>query len=135
MNIILCLDDNFGMAFNNRRQSKDRCAREKILSLCGNSKLYMSEYSFSQFEEKTDNIIVDENFLDNAGNGDFCFIENVKVPVERAERLYIFFWNRAYPSDLKLDFNLIESGFNLLNCEEFKGYSHENITLKIYEKK
>lgn len=135
MNIIVCLDDKQGMAFNNRRQSKDRYVREKIIALCENSKLYMNSYSFGQFEENADNIIVDEAFFDKAEKNDFCFAENIKVPLEKADKLYIFLWNRLYPSDLRLDVNFEESGFSLISSCDFKGYSHKKITLNIYERK
>ena len=39
MKIIACLDDNNGLLFNNRRQSRDRVVIEDILKDCHNSKL------------------------------------------------------------------------------------------------
>ena len=135
MNIIICLDDNLGMAFNGRRQSRDRCVRDKILSICKNSQLYMNEYSFGQFEEKTDNIVVDEDFLEKAGKGDFCFVENQSFSPMKAEMIYAFLWNRVYPSDIKLERSLEESGFTVIGSYDFKGYSHEKITLKTYKRR
>ena len=74
MNVIICLDQNNGMLFNNRRQSRDRIVRKNILEYINGAKLYMDEYSFKQFsEEKADNIIVDNN-LENATEHDFCFV-------------------------------------------------------------
>ena len=73
MNVIICLDQNNGMLFNNRRQSRDRIVRKNILEYINGAKLYMDEYSFKQFsEEKADNIIVDNN-LENATEHDFLF--------------------------------------------------------------
>ncbi|MBO5060165.1 MAG: ribonuclease Z [Clostridia bacterium] len=134
MHIIVCLDDNNGMAFNNRRQSMDRVVREKILSLCKGDRLYMSGYSFAQFTEVAENIIVDENFLSAAGKDDFCFVETCTFSPDTAERLYVFKWNRVYPSDLKLSFDIEKSGFALLESTDFEGFSHEKITLEIYER-
>ena len=54
MNMILfiCLDDNNGMMFNNRRQSMDVSVRKRILSIVKNKKLWMSEYTKKQFTEE-----------------------------------------------------------------------------------
>ena len=49
MNVIICLDQNNGMLFNNRRQSGDRIVRKNILEYINGAKLYMDEYSFKQF--------------------------------------------------------------------------------------
>ena len=75
MNVIICLDQNNGMLFNNRRQSRDRIVRKNILEYINGAKLYMDEYSFKQFsEDKADNIVVCDNFS-NAEDSDFCFVE------------------------------------------------------------
>ena len=132
MKIILCTDDNWGLSFNNRRQSKDKAVREKILEITKGCRLWMSEYSYRQFEENPSNVSTDENFIDKAGNDDFCFIENLPVNPKNADKLYIFFWNRSYPSDLKLNFNPESNGFHLESVSDFKGNSHDKITLKIY---
>ena len=97
MNIIICVDDNMGMMFNNRRQSQDRALRERILEITKGKNLYMNGYSASQFTEGS-NIIVDENFLDKAQQGDFCFVENsdIRVYNSKIEKLIIYKWNRNY---------------------------------------
>ena len=87
MNVIICLDQNNGMLFNNRRQSMDRIVRKNILEYINGAKLYMDEYSFKQFsEEKADNIIVDNN-LENATEHDFCFVERQEVRIEEINKL------------------------------------------------
>ena len=65
MNIIVCVDKDNGMLFNNRRLSKDKILCEKILEITSSSKLLMNEYTKSLFEN-SENIIVDNNFLQNA---------------------------------------------------------------------
>lgn len=131
MNIIVCLDDNFGMAFNGRRQSKDRYVRREILSLCGNARLWMNKYSFLQFEENTGNIVADDRFLTKAGAGEFCFIETDVISYDRVSRVYAFFWNTIYPSNLKFD----TKGLTEISSRDFVGYSHKKITLKVYEQR
>jgi len=128
MNVIICLDDKNGMTFNSRRQSKDRRVREKMLEIVSGAKLYMTEYSFAQFEENADNIIISSDFCEN--ENDFYFAESPDFPVEKINFLYVFRWNRVYPSDVKFDF---DGRFKLEKTEEFEGSSHKKITLEIYK--
>ena len=57
MNVILCVDDDYGVMFNNRRQSQDTKVREFIINLCEGYTLWMSPYSVNQFP-KLNNINV-----------------------------------------------------------------------------
>ena len=130
LNIIVCVDKDNGMLFNNRRLSKDKILCEKILEITSSSKLLMNEYTKSLFEN-SENIIVDNNFLQNANLGDFCFIENIDInEYDQIERVYIFNWNRKYPADRFFNLNL--SNFKKIKTENFAGNSHEKITLEIY---
>ena len=132
MNIIICVDDNMGMMFNNRRQSQDRALRERILEITKGKNLYMNGYSASQFTECS-NIIVDDNFLDKAQQGDFCFVENsdIRDYNSKIEKLIIYKWNRNYPSDFQ--FQLTLDDFCLESTFEFQGYSHKVITEEIWK--
>ena len=56
MKIIACLDDNNGLLFNNRRQSRDRVVIEDILKDCHNSKLWINNFSKSLFDSPHVNI-------------------------------------------------------------------------------
>lgn len=134
MKLIFCTDDSIGLCFNGRRQSTDRVVREKILETAKGQRLWMNSYSYSQFDKKSENILCDESFIVKAENNDFCFVENVTVDLKKADKLYLFCWNRSYPSDFKLDFSPERDGFILESSNDFKGYSHEKITLKIYSK-
>ena len=49
MRLIVCLDDKNGMAFNHRRQSRDRIVTEKIEELAKGSVLRLSPYSAKLF--------------------------------------------------------------------------------------
>ena len=80
MILIVCVDDHNGMMFNHRRQSQDRVLRADILELTDGKKLWMNAYSKKQFAESdTARIRVNETFLDAAGDGEFCFVENADV--------------------------------------------------------
>ena len=47
MKLILCVDDKGGLAFNHRRQSRDRVLNERILMHCGMHRLWISQYGFA----------------------------------------------------------------------------------------
>lgn len=133
MNIIICIDKNNGMAFMGKRQSQDRVLREKLLEISNGARLLMNSYSAKQFEN-SENIIVDEGFLENAHQGDFCFVENQAVTTENVECFYIFNWNRKYPGDLIFSVDLKAEGFRKIKKEELQGSSHDKITLEIYSR-
>ena len=127
MKLIICLDDKNGMMFNKRRQSKDVVVAEKVKEIIGNNLLHIHSYSSPIFPEAT----VCESFENIDG---FAFIENPDYIIpEKVQELYIFKWNRHYPSDKK--FKMDMSDFSLVSTEDFAGNSHENITLEIYNKR
>jgi len=133
MKIIVCIDDDDGMLFNHRRQSQDRVLRNRIKNKTQNSKLWMNAYSFKQFkDEDTENIIVAEDFMTKADKDDFCFVENVSVTAyeDKIDSIFVYKWNRRYPSDFK--FNISLKDWKLVSADEFKGSSHDNITEEVY---
>jgi hypothetical protein len=123
--IIVCVDDKLGMMFNKRRQSKDQVVINKIKEITETKLLYVSEYTSKIIPEG----IVTSTFDKVDG---FCFIEDPDLIPSNFDTVYIFRWNRLYPRD-KI-FNIDLSKFNLISTEEFKGYSHDNITLDVYVK-
>ena len=42
MNLIICIDINNGMMFNNRRQSRDKMLIKHILNLIGDKRLWIT---------------------------------------------------------------------------------------------
>lgn len=158
MIVIVCVDDEFGMLFNQRRQSRDCVLTEDILKTVGDKRLLIDEFSKTLFlrdlahgngTAQTDssfsgdsmpldgstckNLVVSKNLLSDAADGDFCFVEDkeIKPYMKKIEQLIIYKWNRSYPSDFKLDVSLLE-GFHLKSATDFKGNSHEKITKEVY---
>ena len=134
MILIVCTEDRWGMAFNNRRLSMDRAVREKMLEIAAGNVLWMSSYSRKQFEEKENGAIrVDDRFLEKAGRGEYCFaeLEDVIPYRDRLEGIVLFRWNRRYPADRYFDLELL-TPFHLVQTEEFSGSSHEKITMEVY---
>ena len=133
MKLIVCVDKSNGMLFNNRRQSQDKVLREKLLSLVGEDRLFLNAYSARQFENN-EKLTVCEDFLAMAGEDDFCFVENAEIPADKVDEIYLFQWNRDYPADVYFSLDL-NSDYKKIKTEDFAGYSHEKITLEIYQKR
>ena len=134
MILIVCIDERGGMMFNNRRQSRDKAVIDRIVEIVQGSKLWLSSYSKSLFDQVAILLEVDDNFLQKAGNGEFCFAENADITqyTPKIEKLYLFRWNRHYPANLYFPLDLGE--FKQIARSEFTGNSHEKITLEVYER-
>ena len=78
MTLIVCVDDNMGMLFNHRRQSKDVVVRERILKQAEGKHLWMNHYSAKQFDPEA-LINADESFMNEAAPEDVCFAEDCSV--------------------------------------------------------
>ena len=132
MKVFVCVDDNFGMAFNKRRQSRDSAVVKAMVDMVGNGRIFMNSYSAKLFKEK--DITVDESFLDLAEDRDFCFVENVSLEgyEEKISEIILFKWNRIYPSDVKLNIDL--DNRKLVKTFSFVGNSHDLITCEVWAK-
>lgn len=144
MIIMVCIDEDKGLAFSGRRQSQDRVLRADILQECRGKRLYMNSYSYQGFPEAQQNIgslgvefRTVENFIELAGAGDFCFVENVDVEpwIEQIEGIVVYEWNRKYPADLYFSVDFEENTWTLKSEETFTGSSHPQIVKKVYERR
>ena len=129
MKIIVCADDRLGMMFHKRRLSRDRIVVNRIIELSGETVLWMDPYSKSLFSDMAcDNFRTDSAFLEKAGHGEYCFVENrsLRKYESEMESLIVCYWNRRYPADFYLDIPLTE--WKEIARNEYPGYSHEKIT-------
>ena len=136
MKVIIAIDNNNGLAFNNRRQSRDRILIDDICNLIGKEKLYISPYSSDLFDlEAHKNITVTNNYLNAAQVDDYVFCESDEVNSHSAaiSEYIVYRWNRDYPGDQFLTFNY--QVLDLLSTEEFVGSSHDKITKERYRRK
>ncbi len=133
MTVCFCIDDNNAIAFNSRRQSKDRAQIETLCKRAEGKRIIIGEKSRGLFFNAA-NAFVDS--FDNAGTEDFCFIEHIDPSpyIKKADRVIIYRWNRRYPFDVKLGTHPSESGFSLKESADFCGSSHEKITEEIWER-
>ncbi len=129
MKIIVCIDDKYGISWNNKRVSKDRKIIEDIEFL--NVYLHMNNYSYKMFEEYGYNktINISDNIVSESG---FYFNElsDLKKIEKEIDEIIVYKFNRSYPSDIKLDIDL--SKYILRETKEFIGNSHKKITREIY---
>ena len=132
MKVIVCIDDNGGMLFGKRRQSKDMLLLEDVMK--NTEKIWIHSFSEKLFADYQKKIMIDDMFLDKADKGEVCFVENQKlIPyISQIEELIIYKWNRKYPADFRLDVDL--SKWEMKEQIEFSGNSHEKITREIYSK-
>lgn len=136
MIVIVALDDRGSMMFNHRRQSQDKVLRERILKMTVGKTLWMNHYTEKQFPNATEcpQINVSDDFLSEAGPGEYCFVENEPLApfAKWIEGLIVYRWNRAYPGDQKFDLSLDQ--WRMVSSVDFPGNSHEKITEEVYVK-
>lgn len=130
MIVAACVEDRGGMRFNGRRVSRDRAQLSDLLDFCGGT-LRAAPCSGDLFAGQP-GVLLSEGFLDRAGPGEVCFLEDRPVDAfaDRVEAVVLYRWNRAYPSDVRFDLDL--SAFLLKERREFPGTSHETITREYY---
>ena len=132
--VAVTVDERMGIAFNKRRQSRDRILIRDLVSTLSD-KIYVSEYSLPLFDEYKDRIVVADDPLAHCPDGGCCFVEMVELMpyIEEIDTLIVYNWNRHYPADKTLDIDLENGKFSLASSTEFVGSSHEKITKEIYK--
>lgn len=133
--VAITLDDNGGLMFNKRRQSRDK---RLIADLCAKTTgyIYISPYSELLFEEYRDKVNVVDDPLSECPDGAVAFVEGRMLSdyISEIDELFVYKWNRLYPSDVKLDVDIKGSGFKMFAKYEFTGNSHDKITKEVYKK-
>ena len=135
MKIIVCVDDQMGMMFNNRRQSRDRIVREDMLLLVP-EQLWVSPYTAKQFEETDqERLLVAEDFLEQAEEGEYCFVEDADITpyADKIENIILYHWKRMYPADTHFTIPLTD--FALVERKDLTGNSHPDMIREIYTKR
>lgn len=132
MTVFVCVDDNFGMTFNNRRQSRDSVVIEKIKEMSSDGQLYITPFSQKMFEN--DFVKICSEPFGEMDEKDYCFVEDMDLSglETKINTLVLFKWNRKYPFDMKLKINLC--GYELKESFDFVGTSHDKITCEVWTK-
>ena len=134
MIVFLALDNKNGMMLNNRRQSRDSELLKYLFTVADDQKVLVHTFSQKMLKDYAEHMVVRDDFLTAAGEGDICFVENQHMMehVDKIEAIYVFRWNRDYLSDFKLDVDLAQWDRSVV-CE-FTGSSHDCITVEKYIK-
>lgn len=133
MKLIVCISEDFGISFNARRVSKDSALCQDVIEMVGTGTLRVHSYSAKLFSDYPQ-VLVSDDYLNEAKAGDYCFYEKGELDPTKVEEIVLYNWNRAYPSDLKLQDIIDITEFNLGDCRDFAGSSHDNITCEIYKR-
>lgn len=130
MIIIACVDNNFGIKFNNRRQTKDKEVIKRIYEIAKGKRLFIESFSKDLFEK--DKVKICESFPTNTDKDDCIFIENPDLcDFNKADKIILYYWNTVYPSDFKF---ALPQNFRPVKFDNFAGNSHDKITEVVYEK-
>ena len=143
MKIIVCVDDNNGLSFNNRRQSRDKFL---TLYLLNNFKpLKISPYSAtlfkSQMVEYGNEIFSNVIFCTNESvclntTDEYVFVEkdfDFDKHGNEINELILCKWNRVYPNDkIMPSVSNVNPYLELSEIVELNGYSHDLITIEKY---
>lgn len=126
MTVILCLDDNNGMRFNHRRQSRDREVTAHMLT---DGVQFVPPSAVSLFPPDTVQAVEEWERISDDG---VCYVEQPPLApmASRIHRLIVYRWNRVYPADEVLDLDLRH--WTLRDQAEFPGHSHPKITREVY---
>ena len=131
MKLIICLDERCGMAFNGRRQSRDRVLIADLAHHVGTSPLYVTPYSAALLADAIPDLHVAEDPQSAATPDAWCFLETLAPdPTRLPDTLLIYRWNRHYPADLA--FSLPMDGYRLAETSDFIGSSHKKITKEVW---
>lgn len=130
MTLIFCVDDNFGLMFNKRRQSRDSAVLEDIKNCFAGEKICISQYSEKLFSEAS----VDYTVCDNFNQNGIYFVEAQYTSdlLNLADEVILYHWGKVYPADVKFDIALLSADFTLEETTVLKGNSHDEIKKERY---
>ena len=133
MTVFLCIDDNRGMLFNNRRQSRDSEVINDMLKTASGS-VYAHSFSEKYLSTLSSSFAFSDTLLED--KKDFCFIENLDIApyLSSIDSIILYKWNRDYPFDVTFDVDLKAEGYRLENKNDFAGSSHDKITKEVWVK-
>ncbi len=134
MILIVCVDDNYGMAFLNRRQSRDKRQREHLCRRLKGKTLWMTPYSAPLFDTLSEDLTLKtaSDPFSQAKEGEYIFCEREELSeiAQDAEEIWIYHWNRSYPDTLLFPVSALKNRTQI-DSGEFTGTSHDRITFEV----
>ena len=136
MVLAVCLDDKFGMSFLGRRQSRDREVSSLMLSRLGNGRLWLETPSAELFDKEDPRIKTVNMLPESCSDEDVLFCEKLSLmeSLTRFSEVWIFRWNCVYPADVYFPIDEVREHFIMSESMDYAGFSHERITLEVYER-
>ncbi|WP_305151049.1 hypothetical protein [uncultured Dubosiella sp.] len=125
MRVFLCVDQNNGLLFNERRPSRDREVVADIERTLQGEPIAMSAYSGKLFEGM-DNVQVTDDFQ----GCENVFLEADDLANLDFNTLVVYRWDKVYPADVALSYDL--KSLKLDDVSVIKGYSHDEIVKEVY---
>ena len=134
MTVIVCVDDQMGMIFGGKRQSRDRVMLADMAKEFGH--VHIAPFSEKLLAMHGLSYTVLEDPLKTAGETDVVFVENIDpYPYrDRISKIVLYHWGELYLADERLTLIPQNEGYRLVSTEQFEGSSHDNITREIYER-
>lgn len=138
MYLIFCVDDQYGLQFNHRRQSCDSKVIEDVINQAEDNALLVSTYSSALFKDYPEaNIKVTELPEIHTMHNEYCFIErnpSKELNYADIQGIILYHWNRKYPADMVLDPHILKfiQNCKIAGVKEFPGSSHKNIRKEIF---
>ncbi len=133
--VALCVDDDNGMTFFGKRQSRDRSLISEFVHSNRNRPIYISPFSAKLFSEY-EGINICEDPLGDCVDGGICFIENIDITpyLDIIDMIVLYRWNMSYPADTYFTPDLRKQKYRYLGALDIRGSSHDNITKESYKK-
>lgn len=131
MTLVVCIDRNGTVLFNNRRVSSDKVVIEDILSMLGrDEELIILPYSVQLFPADKTRVV--PTLTEAKVEEGIFFAECVGLAQlqDWVDKVVIYDWNRVYPKGDSFDFNLDD--FHLVGEVDLVGKSHEKISRRVY---
>ena len=131
MRVIVCLDDDLGMLFGRKRQSRDSAVLEDIKAEFG--EIVILPFSQRLIEPSGIKYTLKETENDFK-RGETIFLESIDPARlgDKIDELVIYRWNRRYLADMKFTLSLAD--FKRVGVKEFAGSSHDKITKEIFKR-
>ncbi len=135
MTLVLALDNAGGRTFAARRQSRDEALCRDLVEFASAAPLVVTPETATLFADG-ECLVREKLFPAERGEIVFSECEDVSEVAHTADRLVLYFWNRAYPCDKHTKVSLAElsAGMTLESRTEFGGKSHETITREVYQR-
>ena len=134
MILAFCIDDQGGLAFNHRRQSRDRALVADLLAAAGARPVFCLPYSAGLFDPGAVTVVDAPGAVSADG---ILFLENADPAayIPHAEELLLYRWNRLYPADLTLNGTPVQWGYRSARCHGLCGHlSRKNHQRMVCEK-